>query len=152
SGLLMESGLTLDQKDYAQTIHKGAEALLVVINDVLDLSKLEAGRLEIDPADFSLDSLVEDTCNFLVLHAHRKGLELTCFISPEIPAWLRGDAGRLRQILTNLIGNAVKFTEKGEVNLHVTVSGQAGSKTLVTFAVSDTGIGIAPEVQQRLFQ
>lgn len=152
SGLLMDSELTPCQQDYVKSIQKGAEALLVLINDVLDFSKMEAGRLNIDSLDFSPDSVVEDTCDFLSQQAHRKGLEFTCCVRPDVPGWLRGDAGRLRQILTNLIGNAIKFTEKGEVNLSVTLGAPVDGKTLVHFAVTDTGIGISAQVKGRLFQ
>jgi CheY-like chemotaxis protein len=152
SGLLADTELKPDQKEYAQTIQKGAAGLLVVINDVLDFSKLEAGKMDIDPADFSPAEVMEDTCDFLAHQAHDKGLELTCFADSKVPAWVRGDGRRLRQILTNLIGNAIKFTEKGEVNLHASVSRQLDGKTWLQFSVSDTGIGFRPEDKERLFQ
>jgi two-component system, sensor histidine kinase and response regulator len=152
SGLLLDTELTADQRDFAQTIQKGAESLLVVVNDVLDFSKLEAGKLEIDPVDFSVDEVAEDTTDFFTQQALRRGLALTCQVSDSVPAWLRGDGGRLRQILTNLIGNAMKFTEKGEVSLQVSLAGQEDGRSILRFQVSDTGIGISREVQKNLFQ
>ena len=152
SGLLLDTELTQDQADYTQTIRKGAESLLGIINEVLDFSKLEAGRLEPHPEDFSIDSVAEDTAEFFSQQALQKGLELTCFMASDVPTWARGDRGRLRQILTNLIGNALKFTEQGEVSLHVSLVEQNAGKSVIRFEVCDTGIGIAPEVQERLFQ
>ncbi len=152
SGLLLETELTPDQADYAETIRKGAEALLAVVNGVLDFSRLESGELEADPEDFSIDAVAEDAVEFLGEQAARKGLQLTCFVNSDVPAWVRGDRGRLRQILTNLVGNAIKFTENGEVSLRVTLIDQTADQYVARFEVSDTGIGIAPEVQGRLFQ
>jgi two-component system sensor histidine kinase/response regulator len=152
SGLLLDTSLTADQKDYAETIRKGAENLLVVINDILDFSKLEAGKLDIDPVDFNLDAVAEETVEFFAEQARRKKLDLICHVSPEVPARLCGDGGRVRQILINLIGNAIKFTESGEVALRVSLAGHCEGKAQIRFEVSDTGIGISPAVQQRLFQ
>jgi two-component system sensor histidine kinase/response regulator len=143
SGLLLDTELSEDQADYVQTIRKGAESLLGIINGVLDFSKLEAGRLEADPEDFSIDSVAEDTVEFLSQQALKKGLGLTCFVSSDVPAWARGDKGRLRQILTNLIGNAIKFTEEGEVSLHVSLVEQGAVQIVARFEVRDTGIGIS---------
>ncbi|MCX6597151.1 MAG: response regulator [Acidobacteria bacterium] len=152
SGLLADTALTEDQADYAQTIRSGAESLLRIINGVLDFSRLEAGKLELDLEDFSIDSVAEDTVEFFSHQAVRKGLELTCSVSSDVPAWARGDQGRLRQILTNLIGNALKFTEKGEISLNVSLGHHTPGQTVVCFAVQDTGIGISAEAQRRLFQ
>jgi two-component system sensor histidine kinase/response regulator len=152
SGLLVDTELTADQREYAETIRKGAESLLVVINDILDFSKLEADKLEIDPTDFSIDAVAEDTTEFLFQQAHRKGLELSCLVASDVPSWLRGDGGRVRQVLTNLIGNAIKFTGKGEVRVRVSLAGKEQGMTVIRFEVIDTGIGISPEVQGRLFQ
>src|SRR5579864_1789344 len=151
SGLLLDTELTADQKDFAETIRKGAESLLLVINDILDFSKLEAGKLNIHPDDFNPGAVAEDTAEFFSQQAHRKGLELTCSVDPDVPDWLRGDGGRLRQVLTNLIGNALKFTDKGEVNLRVRLAGTPAGDIPVRFEVSDTGIGISPDTQVRLF-
>ena len=152
SGLLLDTSLTADQKDYAETIRKGAESLLVVINDILDFSKLEAGKLDIDAVDFNLEAVAEDTVEFFSEQARRKKLQLDCQVSADVPARLCGDGGRVRQILINLIGNAIKFTEAGEVGLSLTLAGVRDGKTYVRFNVSDTGIGISAAVQQRLFQ
>ncbi|MGA2711960.1 MAG: response regulator [Bryobacteraceae bacterium] len=152
SGLLLETDLTPDQRDQAETIRKGAESLLVVINDSLDFSKMEAGKLEIDRADFAVDTVVEDVSSFLSQQSGRKGLELTCFVAPDVPSYLYGDGGRVRQVLTNLVANAVKFTEQGEVNVRVLMAGQSENVTTLRFEVQDTGIGILAEVQRRLFQ
>jgi PAS domain S-box-containing protein len=150
SGLLLETDLTPDQKDLAETIRNGAESLLVVINDSLDFSKMEAGKLEIDPADFEVDGAVEDVTSFFSQSAARKGLALTCFVEPDVPRHVYGDGGRLRQILTNLVGNAIKFTERGEISLRVSAAGKEG--TALLFEVKDSGIGISAEAQERVFQ
>jgi CheY-like chemotaxis protein/HPt (histidine-containing phosphotransfer) domain-containing protein len=124
----------------------------VVINDILDFSKLEADKLEIDPVDFSLTSVVEDTTEFFSQLAAQKGLELSCVVAPDVPGWLRGGGDRVRQVLTNLIGNAIKFTEKGGVTLRVSrIDGTPGT-TRVLFEINDTGPGISSAVQKRLFQ
>jgi two-component system, sensor histidine kinase and response regulator len=150
SGLLLETDLTPDQRGLSETIRNGAEALLVVINDSLDFSKMEAGKLEIDPADFEVDGVVEDVTSFFSQSAARRGLALTCFVEPDVPQHVYGDGGRLRQILTNLVGNAIKFTERGEISLRVAAAGEGG--TALRFEVTDSGIGISAEVQERIFQ
>ena len=152
SGLLLDSALTEDQADHAHTIQRGAESLLGIINGVLDFSKLEAGKLELDPEDFSVEAVAEDIVEFFAHAASKKGLELTCSVATEVPGWARGDKCRLRQILTNLIGNALKFTEEGEVSLEVNLVGQPAGHKVVRFAVQDTGLGISPETQRHLFQ
>jgi len=152
SGLLLDTEQTAEQADYTQTIRSGAESLLGIINGVLDFSKLEAGKIEVDPEDFCIDTLTEETVEFFSRPAAEKNLELTCFVSSDVPAWVNGDKGRLRQILTNLIGNALKFTERGEVNLRVLMAEQAEGRRMVRFEVHDTGIGIAPDVLGKLFQ
>jgi two-component system, sensor histidine kinase and response regulator len=150
SGLLLETDLTADQRDLAETIRNGAESLLVVINDSLDFSKMEAGKLEIDPADFEVDGAVEDVTSFFSQSASRKGLALTCFVEHDVPQYVYGDGERLRQILTNLVGNAIKFTERGEINLRVAAAEEGGAA--LRFEVRDTGIGISAEAQERIFQ
>ena len=152
SGLLVETDLDADQRDFAETIRKGAESLLTVINDILDFSKMEAGKLDLAPADFEVDAVVEDVAEFLAQQASLKGLELTCLIAPEVPSFVRGDGGRLRQILTNLLNNAIKFTDHGEVSLRVGLKSQSREESLLRFEVRDTGGGISPDVQARLFQ
>ena len=152
SGLLLDSGLTDDQTDHAHSIQRGAESLLGIINGVLDFSKLEAGRLELDPEDFSIEAVAEDIVDFFSHVASKKGLELTCSVASEVPGWARGDKCRLRQILTNLIGNALKFTEEGEVSLEVHLVEPRADRKTIRFAVRDTGIGISPDIQGHLFQ
>ncbi len=149
SGLLLETDLTADQKDLAETIRNGAESLLVVINDSLDFSKMEAGKLEIDAADFEVDGAVEDVTSFFSQSASRKGLALTCFVEHDVPRYVYGDGGRLRQILTNLVGNAIKFTERGGIDLTVAAASEGG--TALRFEVRDSGIGISAEAQERIF-
>ncbi len=152
SGLLLHTNLDAEQRDYAETIRRGAESLLVVINDSLDFSKIEAGKLDLDPADFTVDSLIEDVADFLSQPAGVKNLQMITSFAPGVPDRLRGDKARVRQILINLLNNAIKFTEQGEVRLHVSLVRNDERKIVLRFEVRDTGIGIAPEVQARLFQ
>lgn len=151
-GLLLETPLTPEQRDYAYTVRNSAEALLTVINDILDFSKIEAGRLELEIVGFNLAETVEDVAELLAEQAQSKGLELICDLRPGIPDRLRGDPGRLRQILINLVGNAVKFTSEGEVVIRVREESRSESGIRLHFSVSDSGIGISEEGKQRLFQ
>jgi PAS domain S-box-containing protein len=151
--LALETPLNAEQRDYLQTVKSSADALLVVINDILDLSKIEAGKLELDGADFALRDCLGDALKVLALRAHGKGLELACRVAPTVPDGLVGDADRLRQIIVNLVGNAVKFTERGEVIVRVSAEKTTDDQsTLLRFSVSDTGIGIAADKQQVIFQ
>ena len=152
TGLLLDTHMTPEQRDYAETVQRSSEALLNIINDILDFSKIESGRLTLETIDFDLRTTVEETLDLFAETAQRKGLELGCLLHAEVPTALRGDPGRLRQILVNLIGNALKFTQQGEVMLHVTRREEATERSLIEFAVIDTGIGIAPEVQGLLFK
>ena len=152
AGLLLDTPLTLEQQEYATTVRNSAEALLAIINDILDFSKIEAGKLELEVLDFDLRAALEESVELFARQAHDKGIELTYLLPADVPTAVRGDPGRLRQILLNLIGNAVKFTEKGEVTVHVAVAHESGDVLLLRFAVSDTGIGIPPERRDRLFQ
>ncbi len=152
SNLLLETNLNPDQRDLAESMRKGAESLLVVVNDMLDFSKIEAGKLEIEPVDFLLHSLVEDVATFLSHQARQKGLQLTFRLDPAVPEFVRGDAIRVRQVLTNLLNNAVKFTKQGTVTLTVFLVSPPGMPATIRFEVLDTGIGISSEVQARLFQ
>ncbi len=150
--ILRDTQMSQGQSELVETAYASAEALLAILNDILDLSKLEAGKVEIEKVDFNLTTLIEDVCSLLAAPAHAKGLELNCFIPVEISHYWRGDTNRIRQVLTNLIGNAVKFTERGEVS--VTVSSQINweNEAIVRFEIRDTGIGISPETQAHLFQ
>jgi PAS domain S-box-containing protein len=152
SGLLLDTELNDEQADYARTIRKGAESLLSIINGVLDFSKLEAGKLEPDPEDFSIDEVAEDTVGFFSLPAREKGLDLNCFIASDVPDWVYGDRNRVRQILVNLIGNAVKFTERGEVGLSISVVERSETQCVIGFEARDTGLGISRKTQAQLFQ
>ena len=155
--LLLDTGLTETQRRYAQTVHHSGESLLHIINDILDFSKIEAGKMELDAVDFDVRETTEEVAELLAGRAHAKGLELLCDIDDDVPALVGGDSGRLRQVLMNLVGNAVKFTERGEVA--VTVKRAPAGKALapagscvLLFSVRDTGIGIDPEARGRLFK
>jgi signal transduction histidine kinase/DNA-binding response OmpR family regulator/streptogramin lyase len=152
TGLLLDTGLSDEQRDYAQMVRTSAEALLTIINDILDFSKIEVGRLEIEAIDFNLRSTIESTLKSLALRAAEKGLELNCAIDPGVPEYVVGDPGRLRQILLNLLGNAVKFTSRGEVNLRVRVDAVEGRAARLHFCVEDTGIGIPADKQAQIFE
>jgi signal transduction histidine kinase/CheY-like chemotaxis protein len=149
--LVLETGLNAEQRDYLNTVKSSADSMLAVINDILDFSKIEAGRLELDPVPFNLRDLVEDTARGLALRAHEKGLELICDVLPEIPEYVLGDITRIRQILLNLLGNAIKFTRQGEVELEVTLESQDTSQLRLRFSVRDTGIGIPQDKQKMIF-
>jgi two-component system, sensor histidine kinase and response regulator len=150
--LALDTPLTADQREYLTLVKDSADSLLAIINDILDFSKIEAGKLELDPVAFSLRDMVESTVKALALRAHEKGLELVCRVPTDIPDGLIGDANRLRQVLVNLIGNAVKFTDRGEVLVSVECSRQQDSEVLLDFAVVDTGIGIAADKQAAVFE
>jgi PAS domain S-box-containing protein len=151
--LLLETDLAPEQREYAMIIRSSGEALLNIINDILDVSKIEAGKLTLEAVDFDVRQVVEETVAIFAQRAQAKGLELACLVYRDAPRRLRGDPGRLRQILTNLIGNAIKFTEYGEVIVRVKpdASVSASDAVSIRFEVSDTGIGIAPSALSRLF-
>ena len=152
TGLLLDTPLGPTQREYALTIRDSADALLGVINEILDFSKLEAGRVDIELTEFDLRTTIEEVADLLATQAHRKALDFVCHVPPELPALVRGDPGRIRQVLVNLVGNAIKFTERGEVVLAVrSLAGEAGSVSL-RFSVRDTGIGIPPERQAAIFE
>jgi signal transduction histidine kinase/DNA-binding response OmpR family regulator len=152
TGLLLDTSMTPEQREYAETVRRSGEALLAIINDILDFSKIEAGKMDLEVVDFDLRAAIEDVLELVAERAASKGLELASVIHPDVATWVAGDPGRLRQILTNLVGNAVKFTAHGEVVVRTTLLEVAGDSTLLRLAVTDTGIGIAPDAQGRLFQ
>jgi len=152
TGLLLDTSLTREQTEFAETIQLSGEALLKIVNDILDFSKIEAGKLELEIGNIDLAQVVRGTLELLKETAKSKGLELGASVDPDVPPELRGDGGRLRQVLINLIGNALKFTPKGGVKLHISVDRQTRETASLRFRVTDTGIGIDPETQARLFQ
>ncbi len=152
TGLLLDTTLTAEQRDYAETVRRSSDALLVIINDILDFSKIEAGRLSLENINFDLRTTVEDTLDVLAESAHRKNLELVGLIDATVPSFLYGDPWRIRQIMTNLIGNAVKFTEQGEVMLQLSVEREDDATATLRFDIVDTGIGIASDGRSRLFE
>ena len=149
--LVSEPQLTPQEREYVQVLTRAGDTLLTIINDILDLSKVEAGQLQFERRDFELGQLVESAVELSATRAHEKGLELNAHISPDVPTALVGDPVRLRQILTNLVGNAVKFTERGEVVLHVENDPEAHEPGCIQFRVSDTGIGIPQDRLESIF-
>lgn len=149
--LALQTRLSAEQREYLTTVKSSAESLLDIINGILDFSKIEAQRLDLERAEFDVRETVGDAAKLLALRASEKGIELACHITPDVPEILLGDAGRLRQVLLNVMGNAVKFTTEGEVVLHVSVQDVSADRATLHFAVSDTGIGIAPEKQHQIF-
>src|SRR5205085_10065009 len=154
----LDTSLTEDQRQYLKTVKSAADNLLGIINDLLDFAKIEAGKLELAPADFSLRAAIGDTLRALAVRAHKKGLELIYQVQPDVPDALVGDAGRVRQVLLNLAGNAVKFTDEGEVVVRVEINQGDGpppppgaGEVGLRFSVRDTCIGIPTEQQARLF-
>ncbi|MEZ5962885.1 MAG: response regulator [Planctomycetota bacterium] len=152
TGLLLETAMSAEQRDFAETIRSSGDQLLALINDILDLSKVEAGRMQLECVDFSVRAVVEESLDLLVEQAERKGIEFGCLVDETVASVYRGDPGRLRQVLLNLIGNAVKFTSHGEVVVRVAVEGESEAGTSLAFEVQDTGIGLTPEQQARIFQ
>jgi len=151
TGLLLDTELTDKQRRYAEIVRTSGESLLLLLNDILDFSKIEAGKLNLEILDFDLEVLLDDLVTSMALRAHDKGLELICGGDQDLPTLLRGDPGRLRQILSNLMSNAIKFTHAGEVMVFVTTESQDDDATLLRFAVRDTGIGIPADKIAQLF-
>jgi len=151
TGLLLDTRLDPEQREYADTISLSADALLTVINDILDFSKMEAGKMDIEVIDFDLRLVVEDSAHLVAPRAAEKDLELAVMVDPEMSMMVRGDPGRIRQVLINMLGNAIKFTEVGEVVLRARMAEDQGRTAMVRFEVTDTGIGIDPAEQDRLF-
>jgi PAS domain S-box-containing protein len=152
SDVLLDTDLTVDQREYAEMIKNSAEALLGIINDILDFSKIEAGKLELESIDFDLRTTLEDLTDVLGPRAHEKVLDLAFFIDPDVPSLVCGDPGRLRQILTNLVGNAIKFTQQGYVSLRIGLESEDRNSATIHFIVKDTGMGIPAAKVALLFQ
>lgn len=149
--LTLDTQLTREQREYLNTVKSSADSLLTILNDILDFSKVEAGKLELVPADLALTDSVIDVMHSLAFSAHRKSVELTCRVLPEVPDYVVGDAGRLRQILLNLIGNAIKFTSAGEIMVRVSIESQSPASVTLHFMVADTGIGVPADKQKLIF-
>ena len=152
TGLLLDTPLNPEQQEYTRSVHNCGEALLTIINDILDFSKIEAGKLAFETIDFDLHDTAESATELLAERAQSKNVEVVCFVSAEVPTMVGGDPGRLKQIILNLLNNAVKFTDQGEVVLRVTTREESDSHVMLRFTVGDTGIGIRPEAQKLLFE
>jgi len=152
SGLLLDTELTAEQRDYAETVRASAEALLTIVNDILDVSKIEAGKLKIETIDFDLRTTVEDAIEVMGTAAAANAVGISCLVSPDVPSGVRGDPGRIRQVLLNLLSNAVKFTKNGEVVVRLTSETLDGARAAVRFEVKDSGIGIDAAALDTLFR
>ena len=152
SNLLLETDLDAEQQEYARTVSLCAESLLALLNDILDFSKIEAGKLTFESVEYELHQVAGQAVELLAGRAQAKGVEIVILIEESVPRWAQGDPGRLRQVLVNLIGNAVKFTDNGSVALRAECKTQPGEDAVVKFSVRDTGVGIAPEAQKTLFR
>jgi len=152
TALTLDTTLTSEQRQFLQVVRESGESLLQLLNDILDYSKIEAGKLDFDEVDFSLDDAISGAAKTLAQLAHEKGLEMTYHVAPDVPDGLVGDPGRLRQIIVNLVGNAVKFTERGEVAVRVHLETLTDEDAVLHVTVRDTGIGIAPEQQRQIFE
>ncbi len=152
TGLLLDTQLDDEQRRFAETVRASGESLLGLINDILDFSKIEAGKLDLEIIDFNLQSLVDDFATTMVFKTDEKKLALNCGMQPDVPIYLKGDPGRLRQILNNLVGNAIKFTEHGEVTIAVSVDEIIEKKAMIRFSIKDTGIGIPKDKIEQLFE
>ncbi|GEM_PF-2280831 len=151
TSLLLETSLSDEQREFTGIIRSCADNLLAIINDILDFSKIEAGKLDMEILDFNLRTIIEDMSDVLAVKAHEKGLEYNWYIEPAVPLMLKGDPGRLRQVLLNIMGNAIKFTEKGEVSLWISIERAASTRCTIRFTITDTGIGIPRDKQSAIF-
>jgi PAS domain S-box-containing protein len=152
TGLLLDTELNDEQRQYAEIVRNCGESLLGLINDILDYSKIEANKLELESMDFDLRDVLEDFAGMIAVKAHEKGVEFVCAANPDVPSYVNGDPGRLRQILTNLAGNAIKFTEQGEVAVRVETVSRTGQQVMLRFLIHDTGIGIPADKIETLFE
>jgi CheY-like chemotaxis protein/HPt (histidine-containing phosphotransfer) domain-containing protein len=152
TSLLLGTELSTEQREFAETIRISGDSLMTIINDILDFSKIEAGKVDLEHIDFDLRVALDEVTDLVALKAHEKGLEYVAMVHPDVPSLLCGDPGRLRQILINLVGNATKFTETGEVAIRVTLDNEDTTRATVRFSVSDTGIGIPKDRMNRLFK
>ncbi len=152
TGLLLDSELSDEQRRYAEIVRSSGESLLALINDILDFSKIEAGKLDLEVLDFDLRALLDDFAATMAIRAHTQGLEFVCAVDPAVPTLLQGDPGRLRQIFTNLVGNALKFTHEGEVAVRVSLVSETPAEAVLRCSVRDTGIGIPPDKVDSLFE
>jgi len=152
TGLLLDTELSDEQRKYVEIVRASGESLLAIINDILDFSRIEAGKLDLETLDFDLRTLLENFNTPLALRAHNKGLEFICSIAPEVPGNLKGDPGRLCQVLVNLVGNAIKFTRQGEIDVRVSLVSETAAEAVIRFSVRDTGIGISADKRDCLFQ
>ncbi len=152
TNLLMDTQLTPEQYEFAEIVNSSAENLLVLINDILDFSKIEAGKLELETLVFDLRQTLETTIDMLAPNAFDKNLELSCFIDPDVPASLAGDPGRLRQVIINLVNNAIKFTKQGGIKVRVSRESETSAFAVLVFSVKDTGIGISKQFQEKIFE
>jgi PAS domain S-box-containing protein len=152
TSLLLDTEMTAEQREYAETVRSSADNLLTILNDILDYSKIEAGKLDLELIDFDLRVALEEINDLLALKAQEKGLEYLYMIDKQVPSYIIGDPGRVRQILINLVGNAVKFTDSGEIAIRVTLESETDSHVTLRFGVRDTGIGISTEQMDRLFK
>jgi len=152
AALLLDTPLDAEQRNFAQTVQTSAEALLAIVNDILDFSKVEAGKLELESLGFDPRSMVESVMEAMGVQVRDKELDLCALFAPDVPAWVAGDPGRIRQVLVNLVGNALKFTKAGEILVRVRLVSSEGASVLLRFEIQDTGIGIPPEQLDRIFQ
>src|SRR6185503_9410209 len=149
--LALATDLNPEQRSYLATVKVSARALLDLVDDILDISRIEAGKLELDRLEMDVRETVEDAIKVLAVRAGQKGLELACRVSPEVPETVLGDPGRLRQVVVNLVGNAIKFTERGEVVLEAEVASRSDEEVRLRFSVRDTGIGVPEEKREQIF-